>query len=360
MFHQIMRLFSSIEPLLAYERCTPKPMSLPRRHPSEDPALEGMVRSMDEFARQNDAEHLSETSKAKHRADLLALASSMSSSSITPPSSSPAPSKAFWSKRAFVFASAVAVVVLVVNLTLSALPGRRTQTVAQLLVPSAQSAEAFTLEPVQALPGGIDARAGWTLTTTVPASREAIEKAIRLEPPVPVRVEKAEKDSWRVIPEEGLAPNTVYKITLATALVESDQEIPYEYSWVNQTVGTFRAEAFTPGPGVSGVPVSSGIEITFSHDGFVEPTGFFSISPQVDGRFETRGRALVFLPNKPLAPGKVFTVTLKKGFGIANNPEMQLKEDLVYGFQTNTREAMDEGRLLEMTDLYLPDRKSVV
>ncbi len=308
---------------------------------------------MDEFARQNDAEHLSETSKAKHRADLLALASSMSSSSITP-SSSPVPSKAFWSKRAFVFASALAVVVLVVNLALSALPGRRAQTVAQLLVPSAQSAEAFALEPIQALPGGIDARAGWTLTTTVPASREAIEKAIRLDPPVPVRVEKAEKDSWRVIPEEGLAPNTVYKITLATALVASDQQIPYEYSWVNQTVGTFRAEAFTPGPGVSGVPVSSAIEITFSHDGFVEPTGFFRISPQVDGRFETRGRALVFLPNKPLAPGKVYTVTLKKGFGMANNPEMQLKEDLVYGFQTNTREAMNEGQSLEMSDLYLP------
>lgn len=311
-----------------------------------------MIRSMDEFARHDEAERLTETSKAKHRADLLALASSMQSSSSSAPSSAPQPSRPriLWSKRAFAFASALAVLVLVLNLTLSALPGRRNPTVARLLVPAAQSAEAFSLQPVEALPGGIDAQAGWTLKTSVPASREAIEKAIRLDPPVPVRVEKADDDAWRVIPEETLAANTVYKITLAAALETSDQQIPYEYSWVNQTVGEFRAEFFTPGPAASGVPVTTGIEIAFSHEGFADPSAFFSLSPKVDGRFETRGRTLIFLPAKPLTPGKIYTVTLKKGFGMENNPDMQVKKDFVYAFQT----ALGEEYQADQTEFYLP------
>lgn len=327
-------------------------MSHLRRHPNEDPALEQMIRSMDEFARHDEAEHLTETSKAKHRADLLALASSTQSSSSSAPSSAPQPSRPriLWSKRAFAFASALAVLVLVLNLTLSGLSGRRSQTVARLLVPAAQSAEAFSLQPVEALPGGIDARAGWTLKASVPVSREAIEKAIRLDPPVPVRVEKAEGDAWRVIPEEALAANAVYKITLAAALETSDQQIPYEYSWVNQTVGEFRAEAFTPGPGASGVPVTTGIEITFSHEGFADPSAFFSVSPKIEGRFETRGRTLVFMPAKPLTAGKVYTVTLKQGFGYENHPDMQLKKDLVYAFQTS----LAEDHQPDIVEFYLP------
>ncbi len=311
---------------------------------------------MDEFSRHDEAEHLTETSKAKQRADLLALATSMSSipASSSSESSAPRSPRRFLPKRIVAFAAAFAVLVLVLNLSLSALPGRRSSSVAKLLVPAAQSAQAFALEPAQALPGGMDAQAGWMLTASVPASREALEKAIRIDPPVPVRVEKAD-EGWRVIPEEVLAPNTVYTITLATALTTSEQEIPYEYTWVNQTVGEFRPEAFTPGPTASGVPLDSGIEITFSHEGYADPAAFFTVSPALEGRFESRGRTMVFIPAKPLTAGQVYTVTLKQGFGIAGNPEMQLKEDLVYAFQASP--SMESTP--EAVELYLPSSNEV-
>lgn len=331
-------------------------MSQPRRHPSEDPALEGMIRSMGEFSRRDEAEHLTETSKAKQRADLLALATSMSSISASSSSESSAPRapRRFLPKRIVAFAAAFAVLVLVLNLSLSALPGRRSSSVAKLLVPAAQSAQAFALEPAQALPGGMDPQAGWMLTASVPASREALEKAIRVDPPVPVRVEKAD-EGWRVIPEEMLAPNTVYTITLATALTTAEQEIPYEYSWVNQTVGEFRPEAFTPWPTASGVPLDSGIEITFSHEGYADPASFFTVSPAIEGRFESRGRTMVFIPAKPLTAGQVYTVTLKQGFGIASNPEMQLKEDLAYAFQASP----SAEATAETVELFLPSSNEV-
>lgn len=330
-------------------------MSHQQRHPNEDPALEQIAHSMDDFARQNEGDRLTETSKAKHRADLLALAASaFSSSSASLGAPQPLRHRIFSSKRVFALASALAVVVLVLNLALLVPPQRRNPAITSLLVPAAQSAEAFHLEPVKQLPGGIDAQAGWMLKTSVPASREALEQAIRLDPLVPVRVEKADNDAWRVIPEDALAANTVYKITLATVIEESNQQIPYEYSWAHQTVGDFRAEAFTPGPGAIGVPANSAIEITFSHDGFLDPSGFVTLSPQVEGRFETRGRVLVFLPTKPLTRGKVYTVTVKQGFGIANNPEMQIQKDLVYGFQTELPNDQSNDHSSDRFELFLP------
>ncbi len=63
---------------------------------------------MGEFSRRDEAEHLTETSKAKQRADLLALATSMSSISASSSSESSAPRapRRFLPKRIVAFAAA--------------------------------------------------------------------------------------------------------------------------------------------------------------------------------------------------------------------------------------------------------------
>ncbi len=284
-------------------------------------------------------EHLSETAKAHQRADLLALASSMSNASSpqAPNASTPNPKPASRSRRILWLASALAVAVLALNLVLSVLPGRRDQDpqalATRLLVPAAQSAQAFALEPAQSTSAGMDRARGWVLRTAVPVSQQAIERAVRIDPPVDVRVERVDDASWSLTPTQPLTGNAVYRVSLAAALQADNQETPYEYTWVTQTVGAFALEAVTPGPGTAAVPADTAFEWTFSRSGFMSASSSVQILPAVAGHFETRDRTLIFLPDRPLTRGQVYRVTLKRGFGIADVPSMQLTEDISYAFQ---------------------------
>lgn len=332
-------------------------MSNQPRHPHEDPALQKMIRSMREFVREGESEHLSEMSKAHHRADLLALASSMSSQTASAAPNNPSPSR--WSfsgwqkKRVFAFAAALAVFVLVLNLSLSALPLKRQSSVVRLLVPAAQTAQAFVLQPNQEYPGGIDPASGWTLKASVPTSREAVEKAIRVEPSISLRVEKGSDDNeWRVIPNEPLKDDTVYRVKLAASIQEGDTEVPYEYSWAQQTVGSFRVEGLSPAAGRGFVPADVAIEAAFSRDGFMDPSAYFELKPAVEGRLETRGQTVVFLPNKPLDAGRVYQVRWKAGFGIKDTPSMQLAKDVAYSFQVASESESEDLNAM----IYLPNQ----
>lgn len=262
-------------------------------------------------------------------------------------------------KRVFWYASAFAVVALVLNLVVSALPGRRsddgTVSIARLLVPAAQSAQAFSLEPVKSTAAGIDPNQGWTLRTSVPASAEAIQRAIKVQPPVAVNVEKVDDRSWRVTPVQTLDTNTVYKVTLATALQNGTTETPYEYSWVNQTAGTFQVEAMTPAPGAAGVPSDTAIEWTFSQAGFTNAESFVQITPAVEGRYEVRDRTLIFMPTKPLKAGQVYKLRLKAGLGLPGTPDSQLKKDMEYAFQV----ANDDASYVYDRQLFLPVQQQV-
>lgn len=311
----------------------------PRRQFEDDPALQEASHALQAFVGSAAPEHLSETAKAHQRADLLALASSMSTESspqaATP--ATPAPKAPSRSRRVLWLASAFAVTVLLLNVVLSVIPGRRdpgpTTLATRLLVPAAQSAQAFALEPAESTSAGMGLSQGWVLRTAVPASQEAIQGALRIDPPVDVRVERADNQSWRLTPQQPLKQNAVYRVSLAAALQTDDQETPYEYTWVNQTVGDFSLEALTPGPGASFVPPETALEWTFSRAGFSQATSSIQIMPAVPGHFETRDRTLIFLPDRPLSRGQVYRVTVKRGFGVADVPAMQLKEDLTYAFQ---------------------------
>ncbi len=203
----------------------------------------------------------------------------------------------------------------------------------RVLVPAAQSAQAFALEPAQSTSAGMDPSRGWVLRSAVPVSREAIQQAVRIDPPVDVRVERVDDGSWSLTPAKPLEGNAVYRISLAAALQADEQETPYEYTWVTETVGAFALEALTPGPGASGVPADTALEWTFSRSGFGSASSSVQIVPAVPGHFETRDRTLVFLPDRPLVRGQVYRVTLKSGFGIPDVPSMRLTEDLSYSFQ---------------------------
>ncbi len=249
------------------------------------------------------------------------------------------------SRRVLWLAAAFAVTVLLLNVVLSALPGRRdggpVTLASRVLVPAAQSAQAFALEPAQSTSAGMDPARGWVLRSAVPVSQEAIQRAIRIDPPVDVRVNRVDDDSWSLTPAQPLKGNAVYRVSLAAALQTDEQESPYEYTWVTQTVGAFALEALTPGPGASAVPADTALEWTFSRAGFDSASSSVQILPVVPGHFETRDRTLVFLPDRPLVRGQVYRVTLKRGFGVTDVPSMRLTEDLSYAFQVASDEQVE-------------------
>ena len=58
-----------------------------------------------------------------------------------------------------------------------------------------------------------------------------------------------------------------------------------------------------------------------------------TIKPTTVGRFQAAGRTLVFVPSKPLAKGRVYTVTVKRGLPLAGTGQV-LAEDQVIRFET--------------------------
>ena len=191
-------------------------MPLPRRQFEDDPALQQVARAMDELAHSSHDEHLSETVKAHQRADLLALASSMSSSEPVSSATSASPKIPQRSRRILWLAGAFAVTVLALNLVLSALPGQNTdKQLSRILVPAAQSAQAFSLQPTKITPAGMDLTQGWVLQSSVhvpSVTKELLEKSVRIDPPVAIRVEPAtdvqavsDTQAWRIIPTSPLA-----------------------------------------------------------------------------------------------------------------------------------------------------------
>ncbi|MDF1496458.1 MAG: Ig-like domain-containing protein [Patescibacteria group bacterium] len=153
-------------------------------------------------------------------------------------------------------------------------------------------------------------------------------------------IKKSGDKEYTVTPKKDLDPGEVYKVSIAAAVEGDGEKKPREFSWAIQTQDTFRVLRSVPGNKTSYVPVNTSIEVTMSKTGWEDVDDFFTIQPQVAGRFETHGRTIVFVPNKPLNHATIYTVTYKKGWGIKDGPG--LENDVVIHFETEAKDA-DSG-----------------
>ncbi|MCL2203674.1 MAG: Ig-like domain-containing protein [Defluviitaleaceae bacterium] len=106
-----------------------------------------------------------------------------------------------------------------------------------------------------------------------------------------------------------------------------------ELTWTFQTTPAFALVHTLPAHEAVNVPVNTGIELTFSAAGHGDIRPHFSIEPPVEGRFIQRGATTVFMPRNPLAQGRVYTVTLSAGVGLAGTAEV-LGYDISFSFET--------------------------
>lgn len=190
-------------------------------------------------------------------------------------------------------------------------------------------AQAATLVPTLRGASGVAPSTAFRLTSLDGRSPAELAARLVVEPAVAVRVSSTDGATAVVTPVTPLQPGTLYRIRLARA------DGSTEASWAAQVALPLAVTETTPGHESSAVPLDTGIEITFNQAG-VAPADLkahLRISPAVSGRIVASGRTLVFLPAKPLAKGRLYTVTITHGLPLAGTGQV-LADDTIIRFET--------------------------
>ncbi|UWG97987.1 Ig-like domain-containing protein [Dehalobacter sp. DCM] len=178
---------------------------------------------------------------------------------------------------------------------------------------------------------GVETNTSFQLTSSEPLSEKQVKAVLKTYPEFLYTLDKQDRGlTYTITPQETLKPNTVYRLSYDPE--GTDQE---KQSWAFQTKATFMVLRSLPSNQSTMVPIDTGIELTFTADfGNVDAiTDYFAISPAVDGTFEKHKNTLVFVPQKPLQPSTVYTVTLKKGYTVPGTSDT-LAEDHSLRFET--------------------------
>lgn len=173
---------------------------------------------------------------------------------------------------------------------------------------------------------GVSPSSAFRLSFTKAPDEKALSASLSVEPEQAYSLKKVSDKEYSVKFDRPLNPNSIYNFVL------SDKNTGEKQSWSFQTKKAFTVVRTLPRDKSVQVPANSGIEITFSHTNVENAEKNFTISPEVNGRFEWHDKTLVFVPEK-LEKGIIYTVTLKKGTGIKGSSET-LSEDFSFRFQT--------------------------
>jgi hypothetical protein len=209
--------------------------------------------------------------------------------------------------------------------------------------PAATRSTVARLEPSEEIGGTVPVDATFRLTSVDGTPTSELAARLVIDPPLAFDlVPDATPMTARIVPTAPLAAGAVYRFALTGA---SGQRLD---SWAFQARQGVRVVGTIPGNQEVGVPVDTGIEITFDQDGITNAEDHVTISPKVDGRFERHGRVLVFVP-KALATSTAYTVTVSAGVTVAGTDEAST-EDITFRFETSAARA-PAGRLILQDDL---------
>lgn len=188
-------------------------------------------------------------------------------------------------------------------------------------------ASELTIEPTDYDSSGANLDTNFSIKAKSPLSPKLIKENLTIEPNIEftAKQRKENKNEVLIVPKEPLEPQSIYRFSLATK-----DNAPLR--WAFQTKGDFKVVSTLPRDKSTGVPVDTGIELTFSHLNFEKLPDYFSITPKVAGAFEVKKKTAVFVPKK-LQPKTLYTVKIKKGLPLGNS-EQVLEHDFVFQFET--------------------------
>lgn len=192
------------------------------------------------------------------------------------------------------------------------------------------SAGDITLEPMVYDSAGVDPDSGFKINVNRKIDAKQLESVLSVKPSRGFAIKSVAENQFELDFAEPLEADSIYQFAL------NEKENTPDFSWAFQTKKEFKVLRTLPRNEGTGVPVNSGIEITFSYEGMEKLDNYFEISPKVNGRFEYHKKVAVFVP-EGLEYGTVYTVKIKKGLGLQGSTE-KTTEDTVFQFQTQLKD----------------------
>jgi hypothetical protein len=205
----------------------------------------------------------------------------------------------------------------------------------RLIIDEAHAQDNFTITATVGDTTGIGSTSGFTITSQLEISLDDLRANLRLSPTTAFNLTAIDAKTFFLEPLTTLETGKVYTVTVDAAYQNTTGQLnARNYSWAFQVKDPFKIVQSLPDDRSSGVPVDTGIEFTFSHQNVEGLAEAFSISPHIDGRFETYGRTVVFVPNSRLQAATIYTVSLTDTVRVKGSDE-KLLEPLTFSFETS-------------------------
>ncbi len=216
-----------------------------------------------------------------------------------------------------------------------------------IATPSAEMPVSLTASASDA--SGVAINSDFVLKASIDVDESALRQGMTVEPPVTFDVKKSGDREFHLVPQQPLKEETLYhfKLTLPQAGQGSMSR-----SWAFQTKTPLRIVQTLPAQSATDVPLNTGIELTFTYDGVNDVTPFLEITPPTAGRVEVHKRVVIFVPES-LQADTLYTVTVRKGLGIANSA-LTMNDD--FSFQFETGETGRTGQTPGMAGLVFKSR----
>jgi hypothetical protein len=194
------------------------------------------------------------------------------------------------------------------------------------LAPLAMTA---SLEATDADPAGVAVDSAFILQSLTGEAAAALASRIEVSPPIELASAEAgaNADTVTLRPTAALVPNQVYRFRLHAP------DGSLAGSWAYRVRGPVAVLSTLPGNATQGVPIDTGIEVTFNQEGVADMADHFSISPAASGRFERHGLTQVFVPDG-LKVETLYTVTIRAGLA-RTGADLPLASEVVFRFETS-------------------------
>ena len=223
----------------------------------------------------------------------------------------------------------------------SRIGGRNLGNFSRLIIDEAYAQDNFTIIATDGDTTGVNSASGFTITSHTDVSLEDLRNTIRIFPETPFTLSEVGANTFFLEPHTALQGGLVYTVGIDASFRSSAGQLQErDYSWAFQVKEPFKVMHTLPRNLSVGVPTNTGIEFTFSHQNVQGLKDAFSITPHVEGRFETHGRTAVFVPNTNLQASTIYRVTLADTVQVKGSEE-KLLEPINFEFETSRASSRD-------------------
>ncbi|MFA6588287.1 MAG: Ig-like domain-containing protein [Patescibacteria group bacterium] len=203
----------------------------------------------------------------------------------------------------------------------------------KVVIPADAKLGQFFLQPTKADALGVETDTAFTLKSSIPIQKKDIEVSLSILPKVDLAIASVSDKEFTITPKEKLAAGSVYKISLGTTVKSDTGSEKQIFSWAYQPKESLEIDGTLPKNKATGVPLNTGIEVTFNTDKVKDFEKNITFSPALEGRFEKHGRVVAFVPKERLRPSTLYSVVVAKGLPI-NGSSVSLASDFIFKFET--------------------------